>query len=444
LLCIKYNHNEISGGKFKHLFRINKNNNSKCVCNEYLYPFFIFIQTKTESLNRSRQFKNISYYNRIEDIPKEIWTDLNCSENLYFHPDYLQSIEKINGHLSFFYTVLKNDEGEAISLATSQVIDFYMDSLDNGEQGLLNTMACLARKFKILPAEKPLKILNCGNPFVSGEHGVFIKSGRNKRKVLRSLAKAILNYSQQNYSFPIDIFIMKDFVEESLPISNELISLGYYSFNVEPNMKLELNATWNSFEDYLAAMKTKFRVKAKKAFKLSKALTIENVSPENIEGHLKSMTELYQKVASKASFNLGEFNLKTYKDLREKLGKNYLLKSYWLDGQMVGFLSGMINQKTLDAHFVGIDYDLNRTHGIYQRMLYDYIDIAIQKKLEVVNFGRTASEIKSSVGAIPEHLTIYIRHKKSITNKFLKLFLLRIQPTEFNQKFPFKQEAIRS
>ena len=44
------------------------------------------------------------------------------------------------------------------------------------------------------------------------------------------------------------------------------------------------------------------------------SLTIENISPENIERHLKSMTELYQKVASKASFNLGEFNLKTYKD----------------------------------------------------------------------------------------------------------------------------------
>ncbi len=81
---------------------------------------------------------------------------------------------------------------------------------------------------------------------------------------------------------------------------------------------------------------------------------------------------------------------------------------------------------------------LNKSNAIYQRMLYDYIDIAIKQKLSTINFGRTASEIKSSVGAIPEHLTVYIRHKKTITNKFLKLFLLKIQPTEFHQKFPFK------
>ena len=60
------------------------------------------------------------------------------------------------------------------------------------------------------------------------------------------------------------------------------------------------------------------------------------------------------------------------------------------------------------------------------------------KKLHTINFGRTASEIKSSVGAVPEDLTIYLRHKKGITNKFLRLLLQRIQPSTFQQKFPFK------
>ena len=72
-------------------------------------------------------------------------------------------------------------------------------------------------------------------------------------------------------------------------------------------------------------------------------------------------------------------------------------------------------------------------------MLYDYIEIAIRKNLKTINFGRTASEIKSAVGAVPQDLTIYIRHKKTIKNKILKLFLQRIKPTVFDQKFPFKK-----
>ena len=158
-----------------------------------------------------------------------------------------------------------------------------------------------------------------------------------------------------------------------------------------------------------------------------------------MEEQLPEMTTLYEKVAANAGFNLGNFNLETYRDLKEKLGDDYILKTYWLEDKMVGFVSGVVNKNSLDAHFVGIDYQLNRAYAIYQRMLYEYIKIAISKKLKTINFGRTASEIKSSVGAMPQELTMYLRHKKTVKNKILKLFLQRVQPTPFQQKFPFKK-----
>jgi hypothetical protein len=71
--------------------------------------------------------------------------------------------------------------------------------------------------------------------------------------------------------------------------------------------------------------------------------------------------------------------------------------------------------------------------------LYTYIEIGIEKRLKTINFGRTASEIKSSVGAVPQDLTMYLRHKKTIKNRILKLLLHRVQPTAFQQKFPFKK-----
>tara|TARA_R110001632_G_scaffold112095_1_gene223037 strand:+ start:68933 stop:70120 length:1188 start_codon:yes stop_codon:yes gene_type:complete len=389
-------------------------------------------------LNNFSHFKDVVYFEQIKSIPKTIWEELNCPY-LYFSPTYLEAIEKNNPHLSFFYIVLKDQQQKAIAFACIQIINFQLNSIENDLSTILKRVTSLARKFKIIANEKPLQILTCGNSFVSGEHGLYIKNGEDKRLVLRKLSKAILQYTEDKYQQnPIDIFIIKDFVSESLTISNELISLGYYSFNVEPNMKLKIDKNWQNFNHYLAALKTKFRVKAKKAMELSSALLIEDVHSENIDSQLQKMTELYKRVASKADFNLGEFKLATYKDLKENLGDHYILKTYWLQNKMVGFLSGMIHRSELDAHFVGIDYTLNKSHAIYQRMLYDYINIAIKQKLTTINFGRTASEIKSSVGAIPEHLTVYIRHKKTITNKFLKLFLLKIQPTEFHQKFPFK------
>ena len=381
----------------------------------------------------------ILVFNSVADIPTIVWKELNCAHNLYFSSNYLEALEKHNSHLSFYYIVLKNENEKAIALANVQIINFQLEGIEKDTSSIFKKITSIGRRLTIIPKEKPLKIINCGNTFVSGEHGVFIKKNEDKRKVLKKLSKAILKYTENQYEKkPIDIFIMKDFVASSLSVSNELISLGYYSFNVEPNMKLKIDENWQNFDQYLAALRTKFRVKAKKAMELSSTLLVENVDSKNIDNQLQKMTELYQRVASKADFNLGEFKLATYRDLKENLGNNYILKTYWLQDKMVGFLSGMIHGHELDAHFVGIDYTLNKSNAIYQRMLYDYIDIAIKQKLSTINFGRTASEIKSSVGAIPEHLTVYIRHKKTITNKFLKLFLLKIQPTEFHQKFPFK------
>lgn len=387
----------------------------------------------------------VSVFNKISEIPSVVWDELNCSQNLYFSSNYLNALEKNNSHLSYFYLILKNKNEKAIAFANVQIIEFKFDTIGIDSSNLFKKITSIGRKLSIFPKEKPLKIIICGNSFVSGEHGIFIKKGENKRLILRKISKGILHYTEySNQENPVDIFMMKDFIVDSLSVTNELLSLGYYAFNIEPNMILKINPQWQNFDNYLAALKTKFRVKAKKAIKLSTNLVTKDITVLNFEEHLLKMTELYKKVVTKAAFNLSEFKLQTYKSLKTKLGDSYILKSYWIEDKMVGFMSGMINKKNLDAHFVGLDYEFNKQYAIYQRMLYDYIKIAIDNKIERLNFGRTASEIKSSVGAVPEDLTVYIRHKKSIRNKILKLFLLKIQPTEFKQKFPFKIEKEKS
>ena len=318
-------------------------------------------------------------------------------------------------------------------------MNFHIDDIKNDLELLIRKLKNIGRKLQIIPNKKPLKILISGNTFVSGEHGIFIKKNQNKKIIIKELAKAILHFVNANKKLKIDAFLLKDFRNKSLFISNELRDYNYHPFSVEQNMILKLDKSWHVFDDYLGSMKTKFRVKARKAFLRSTDIKIENVTLENIDDQLPKMTALYKKVVDNADFNLGNFNLNSFKDLKKNLGSNYILKTYWLDDNIVGFISGVINQKSLDAHFVGINYELNKEHAIYQRMLYDYIEIGIEKKLNRINFGRTASEIKSSVGAVPQDLTMYIRHKKSITNKILKLFLQRIQPTPFQQKFPFKK-----
>ena len=378
------------------------------------------------------------FFSSTDQISPIIWQSLQCAKNIYFNPDFLKSIEKNHSEIVFSYIVLIDKNSNPIAFAAIQIVNFHIDDIKNDLELLIRKLKNIGRKLHVLPKKKPLKILISGNTFVSGEHGIFIKKNQDKKIIIKELAKAILHFVNSNKKLKIDAFLLKDFRNKSLFISNELRDYNYHPFSVEQNMILKLDKSWHVFDDYLGSMKTKFRVKARKAFLRSTDIKIENVTLENINDQLPKMTALYKKVVDNADFNLGNFNLNSFKDLKENLGSNYILKTYWLQDNVVGFISGVINEKSLDAHFVGIDYLLNKEHAIYQRMLYDYIEIGIEKKLNRINFGRTASEIKSSVGAVPQDLTMYIRHKKSITNKILKLFLQRIQPTPFQQKFPFK------
>lgn len=387
-----------------------------------------------------KQTHNVCYFDSVKDIPKQIWDELGCADNLYFNPKYLLAIANNHENIEFYYMVLFDNTHLPIAFSTIQIVNFQIDSVQNDTLFSIDTIKCLFENLNIISNKKPFKILTCGNTFVSGEHGLFIKNNQNKQAVIKELGKCVVDFVNSNSSLNKEVkgYMLKDFDKESLVITDELHEENYYSFNVEPNMLLTMDADWHSFQDYLGAMKTKFRVKANKALERSAFLEIKEITKDTIDEHLGMMNKLYNNVLLKATFNLGKFNLESFKALKANLEDNYIVKVYFLNNQMVGFLSAMIHKNTLDAHFVGIDYELNREFAIYQRMLYDYVSIAIDKKLKTINFGRTASEIKSSLGAVPQDLTIYFKHKNSIPNKLLKLFLNKIQPTPFRQNFPFK------
>lgn len=380
------------------------------------------------------------FFSSVHDIPTSVWETLQCKQNTYFDRHFLSAIEKNHPKITFSYIVLVDKNKKPIALALIQIIDFHLNALQSDYE----TLKKIGKKLRILKENKALKLLVAGNTFVSGEHGLFIKENEDKKAVVQQLSKALQHFAEthKKENKNIDAFLIKDFENESLPSTSNLKSAQYNPFSVEPNMVLKIDENWRSLDAYLEAMKTKFRVKAKKAYQQSAPLKIEEVTLETIESKLTEMTLLYKKVAENSNFNLGDFNLETYKDFKASFGEKYILKTFYLEDKLVGFMSGILTKNSVDAHFVGIDYTQNRTHAIYQRMLYTYIEIAISKKVKLVNFGRTASEIKSSVGAVPQDLTMYLKHKKTITNTLLKLFLQRIQPTPFQQKFPFKKETI--
>ena len=102
--------------------------------------------------------------------------------------------------------------------------------------------------------------------------------------------------------------------------------------------------------------------------------------------------------------------------LKRHLGSQFIFRAVLLEDKLVGFSTSFINQTALEANFVGIDYDQNIKYAIYQRLLYDYVSLAIDNSLEVLNYGRTSELLKSSLGAVAIPMKLYAKHTSKITH----------------------------
>ena len=65
-------------------------------------------------------------------------------------------------------------------------------------------------------------------------------------------------------------------------------------------------------------------------------------------------------------------------------------------------------------------------------------DEAIKSRVTELQFGRTSELIKSAVGALPVDMTIYIKHKRSLSNLILKNVIQSVKPSPFELRKPFK------
>ena len=327
-----------------------------------------------------------------------------------------------------------------VGLANIQIVDYHFEKntletyTNDFTQKISQHLSCIIKRNND-------SMLVCGNTFLSGEHGIFIAINEHKKTVLEHMVLAIQEIINGNPKLndTIDIILIKDFASASVPVASRLEKMNFSPIIVDPAMVLQLNPRWNSFDDYLKDFRSKFRVKAKKAYKDSQDLIVKPLTGNDIETHYNTLVSLYQNVIKRSSFNIATLEINTYKELKKQFPSEFILNTYWLNDNMVGFATGMINKGVLDAHYIGLDYDVNASHSVYSRILYDYVKLAIKLKLKAVNFGRTSGEIKSSLGAVPEELTFYLRHRKSFTNLLFKPFLKRIKPQPFEQRHPFKK-----
>lgn len=370
-------------------------------------------------------------FKTVNAIPQAYWDSVNCCTNIYYSPEFLKAFEIANTDIKFHYIFILRGK-EAIAFANTQIVSIGVETITKNISMSQNIRRMLSVVFK----QHHLHVLFCGNVFLSGEYGTFLKNNTDKVESFKAISEGVKQLAKSTKK--LSAIFIKDFENASLPITNHLKSYDYASMKVEPNMIITLKPEWHDFNDYLNALKSKYRIKANRADAKSDALEAKLFTESDIKHHKDALQALYQNTIDNADFNAQILNLDTYIHLKKSFKDKFIVKGYFVEDQLVGFLSAMQNESHFDAHFIGIDYSKNKAYAIYPRILNDYVRLGIASNSTHINLGRTASEIKSTLGALPMTLTCYCKHKRYAPNQILKPFIEKVQIKSFKQHFVFK------
>lgn len=388
----------------------------------------------------------LSIYSSIEDAKSE-WNAIVPDENVFLQEQFLRVLEEYPPEgMQYRYLIFKDDQN-LFGVAYCQVQYFKADEsinqpIDGDDPCFFKAIGKSLRDLVSKMVE--FNSLVCGNLLLTGEHGYYFDYSKVEQKQAYELLVDALNTTIQHLSkegINTPLIFLKDYFPDTSSVAKKVYAPAkFHDFEFQPNMLLNIHPEWSNFDDYLSAMSSKYRVRARRAFKKGKDFSKRELSLEEIDENRERIYELYEMVLNHAGFNTMVLNKEYFFGLKKRLEDNFQLVGYYLNDELVGFYTTIINHEELEAHFLGFDHTYNRTHQIYLNMLYDMIKRGIYCGSKQLVFARTALEIKSSVGAVAHDMQCYLRLQNKLHNRLLMKSIVNYlnTPEEWTPRHPFK------
>ena len=299
------------------------------------------------------------------------------------------------------------------SEAISQSVDDFLE----GSRMFARAKAWLHRRGGLRFAVRVI-----GSPLASGPHGARFAPGVDEWGCLQALLE--LPAIQAGTTAP-NTQVVKDkpssepWASGHRHAGRSTWQRGWVDLEFDPVMRVHLNGK-DSWEDYLAGMRTKARTKVKRIQILSKDLEFRALTKEEMTQMQDELHALYMSVYGRASFRLGCLQKEDFALLKEEMGEGFQLWVATLEGRIIGFHCGMCDGQDVEAYFVGFEGNHNKSHALYQRMLLEFIQWGLREGCGGVNLGRTALDIKASLGAEPQRLVLHERVKNPIVHRLAR------------------------
>lgn len=378
---------------------------------------------------------------RVSDVPHGVF----ANASVFLQQPYLQALEEAApAGMEFRYVYGTCASGKAVlyyfqvinlsSREIGQIINFQpYSSIMRSVSGLVQSLLLGTGK------DRPNYLLVGGNMCLSGLYGVH-SAGEDQEEASARMFQAVdLCVKHLKHTGKVVATILKDFPEKQTPYTAAIRPHRFNRLSMDPIMRMEIRNEWNSLQDYLGAVTAKYRQRYQQARKKIHDCTLRPMRLQEMEANEARINELYRAVQEKSPVRILQPNAAYLLALKKHLGEQVDFRGIFLGDQLIGFLTGIRDHFCYEAHHIGMDYAYVRTHGLYLNILYWYIEMAIASGATTLSFGRTAIEMKTTVGAVPVMHEAWLKLNNSMLNSLAAHLIPDKSGEEWIPRNPFRE-----
>ncbi|KQT23867.1 hypothetical protein ASG22_07520 [Chryseobacterium sp. Leaf405] len=372
----------------------------------------------------------LKIYQTVSDLP-ENWNVLIGNHNIMLSKEYFQALESSRPENMDCYYIGVFYENNLIGGVLFQYLNFQNHSTFQKNRIWCNVRNFFARRFS-----KDVMIL--GNNMLTGQNGFYFDTYNITLEEVAPLLEVMVQKMQKEIR-KTSLIIYKDYQSGFIKQFKNHKYKNYFTFSVQPTMMLKLKDNWEIFDDYLNDFSTKYRTRAKSAKKKLTEIDKRELNLDEIKKHQKEMNILYQNVAENAPFNTFFLAENHFESMKKNINEKFKIFGYFSEQKLIGFYTLILNNDDIDTYFLGYDKQLQKEKQIYLNMLLDMVEFGIDNQFKRIIFGRTALEIKSTIGAEPVEIFGLMKHNNFLFNRFTERIFTSVTPkTEWIQRKPFK------
>lgn len=382
---------------------------------------------------------------RIDYLDAHHWDGLAAHGSFFLRRPFLKALEDHGPENLATRYALAFKGPKPVAAVAVQLVDLSADRLfppaatTAGDKSKARLRRALAPWTAKVSARIQERLAVCGNLLSWGRDGVAFAPDEDPAELWPAVAEAVYRIRRaERLSGQVDFALVKDLPGSNNAGVESLRRFSYRPIETDPNMVLEIDPRWRSYNDYLASLDGKYRKGAQQVIKKIEAAGCVVERLEDVAAHAGRLHDLYLQVQANNGMRLFTLRREFLPAIAGSAGESFRCNVVRRGEEILGFVTTVHDGETGVGWYIGFDRAAAAELPLYLRLLHAEIADVISLGCRRLSLGRTALEPKARLGAKPDPMQVWVRHRIPALNLVMRGLLGAIPHDEAPERNPFK------